>query len=178
MKTLEIKRVNYDGSINNIGVISDTHIPSRGRFIPAEVFRAFNGVQLILHAGDLVEERVLEELQVLAPVEAVAGNMDPPRFQKGLGKAKVIKIGAVSIGLVHGDLIGRRADPEQLAALFRPQKLQAIVFGHLHEPVSLWHHGTLFFNPGSATDPRRGSKAACGRLDICDTAIREEIIYF
>ncbi|NLJ25093.1 MAG: YfcE family phosphodiesterase, partial [Firmicutes bacterium] len=59
-----------------IGVLSDTHIPVRARHLPAEIFIAFTGVDLILHAGDIKEWSVIQELSTLAPVEAVFGNMD------------------------------------------------------------------------------------------------------
>lgn len=167
----------YDQELKEIGVIADTHIPSRGRFIPSKVFSLFQGVQLIIHAGDLVDDRVIEELQALAPVEAVAGNMDSPELQQRLGKVKLIKAPNVNIGLTHGDLIGRRADPEQLIGIFKPEEPQAVVFGHLHEPVSKLYQGTLFFNPGSALDPRRRSEPTCGRLLISGSAIQGEIIH-
>jgi len=174
---VEVNTVRYDLEVQEIGVISDTHIPARGRFIPPQVFSLFEGVQLILHAGDLVEDRVIEELQALAPVEAVAGNMDPSHLQKRLGKLKLIKAQNITVGLVHGDLIGRRADPDQLGALFNPDKPQAVVFGHLHEPIAKLHDGTLFFNPGSAIDPRRRSEPTCGRLYVRGGDIRGEIVY-
>jgi len=174
---LEKKVAAYDQELKEIGVIADTHIPSRGRFIPSKVFSLFQGVQLILHAGDLVDERVIEELQALAPVETVAGNMDSPELEQRHGKIKLIKAQNVTIGLTHGDLIGRRANPAQLMALFEPEEPQAVVFGHLHEPVSKLYQGTLCFNPGSALDPRRRSEPTCGRLLINGSVIQGEIIY-
>jgi len=59
-----------------IGVISDTHIPLSANKIPDEIFKHFEGVDLILHAGDLIKLSVLDELRKIAPVEAVYGNMD------------------------------------------------------------------------------------------------------
>ncbi len=171
----DVKTASYEQELYDIGIISDTHIPSRARFIPPKVFSLFQGVQLILHAGDLVDERVIEELQALAPVEAVAGNMDSPELQKRLGKVKLIKAPNVTIGLTHGHLVGRRADPVLLGEIFRPEKPGAVVFGHLHEPVSKIYEGILFFNPGSAVDPRRRSEPTCGRLLISGSDIRGEI---
>lgn len=174
---VDIKTVQYNHDLNWIGVIADTHIPSRGRFIPPEVFRLFEGVQLILHAGDLVDEKILQELEALAPVEAVAGNMDPPHLQKRLGKVKLIKTGEVTIGLLHGDLVGRRADPQLLGGIFKPHIPRVVVFGHLHEPISKMHDGILFFNPGSVIDPRRRAEPTCGRLSISGSSIEGEIIH-
>ncbi len=174
---VEVKTVHYDQELEKIGVIADTHIPARGRFIPSQVFNLFDGVQLILHAGDLVEGSILDELQVIAPVEAVAGNMDPGHLQKRLGKVKLIKAPNISIGLLHGDLVGRRLDTERFKAVFRPEVPRAVVFGHLHEPVSRLVDGVLFFNPGSAVDPRRRAEPTCGLLSIRNGDIQGEIIH-
>jgi len=171
------KTLQYDSAINDVGVISDTHIPARGRYLPPRVYQVFDSVQLILHAGDLVDDKIIDDLKALAPVEAVAGNMDPGHLKKSLGKLKVIKIGEVAIGLMHGDLVGRRINYEHLLGLFNPESLNAVVFGHLHKPVTSIYNGVLFFNPGSAVDPRRAAKPSCGRLTISGSAVKGEIIY-
>jgi len=176
--TIDYITVEHDSKIKSIGVVADTHIPARGHFIPPELFRIFSDVELILHAGDLVEEAVLEEFAVLAPVEAVAGNMDPHKLTQSLGRLKLIKIGRVAIGLLHGDIEGRKVDFKQVSKLFAPETVNAIVFGHLHEPVNKKQEGILFFNPGSAVDPRRMPRPSCGRLEIRDTEISGEIFYF
>ena len=62
-----------------VGVISDTHVPAIVPSLPPAVFDIFKGVDLILHAGDIVDLSVLDELRAIAPVEAVAGNMDDTR---------------------------------------------------------------------------------------------------
>jgi uncharacterized protein len=173
----EIKTVRYGSDVKTIGVLADTHIPTRGRFIPAQLFRIFNKVQLILHAGDLVDEKVLIELGALAPVEAVAGNMDPPELQTSLGKLKLVEAGGVVIALLHGDLAGHRVSFGRLNGLFMPTKPKVIVFGHLHEPVNEMHGDILYFNPGSAVDPRRSPKPSCGRLQINGFDVSSEIFY-
>ena len=72
-----MREVKYTLKNGLIGVVSDTHIPARAPFLPSSLFGLLDGVDLILHAGDIEEESVLDELRALAPVEAVAGNMDP-----------------------------------------------------------------------------------------------------
>ena len=71
-----------------IGLISDTHIPDRARILPTKVIEAFEDVELIIHAGDLTSPKVIEELEEIAPVMAVQGNMDRARGID-LPKAKV-----------------------------------------------------------------------------------------
>ncbi|HED23881.1 MAG TPA: metallophosphoesterase [Firmicutes bacterium] len=159
-----------------IGVVSDTHIPSRARFLPPVLFKALDGVDLILHCGDLVKEKIIDELAAIAPVEAVSGNMDPPELKKRLGRLKLIQIGRTAIGMLHGDITGRRVPFRHVASLFAPNKLQAVVFGHLHEPVNEEYKRMLFFNPGSAVDPRHGFSPTCGVLHVDEQKISGEII--
>ena len=83
-----------------IGVISDTHIPERASAIPPQVLEGFKGVDLILHAGDLVDLSVLEELKKIAKVRAVVGNMDSEVVSKGLPKKEVIQANNFSVFLL------------------------------------------------------------------------------
>ena len=174
---ISLKTVEYDRAISMVGVVSDTHIPARASYLPPELFKVFDGVQLILHAGDLVDEKVIGDLSAIAPVEAVAGNMDPPALQASLGKLKLVKVGSMIIGLLHGDIAGRRVNFNRVRDLFRPVEPRIIVFGHLHEPLNREEDGTLFFNPGSAVDPRRAPRPSCGKLKIDGTEVKGEIIY-
>lgn len=169
--------VHYGSEIKEIGVVADTHIPTRGHFLPPQLFKLLEGVQLILHAGDLVDEKVVDELQTLAPVEAVAGNMDPVRLKNRLGRFKLIRIGAISIGMMHGELLGRRINFNQVKDIFHPEQPKAIVFGHLHEPVIKEVEDILYFNPGSLIDPRRTPRSSFGRLLINESEISGRIIY-
>ncbi len=174
---VQLKTVQYGSEVKKIGVIADTHIPTRGSSLPSALFEIFSEVQLILHAGDLVDEKIIDELEALAPVEAVAGNMDPVQLQTRLGRLKLIKIGELSVGMLHGDLGGRNINFEQAKDFFKPENPRAIVFGHLHEAVNKDHNGTLFFNPGSLIDPRRSPKPSCGFLRIVGTKVSGEIKY-
>ena len=172
-----IKIVSYGPEVTRIGVISDTHLPTRARTIPNKIFELFAEVQLILHAGDLVDQSVIDELGVIAPVEAVAGNMDPLHLDHKLGRVKLIRIGPLSIGMLHGDIGGRAFNFNRVRELFLPEQPAAIVFGHLHEPVAKRVDGILYFNPGSAVEPRRVAKPSCGLLNIRGAEISGEIIY-
>jgi hypothetical protein len=85
-----------------IGVISDTHVPVRARALPGEVFEIFAGVDLILHAGDLITFDVLDELETIAPVLAVYGNVDRPEVLARLPAARQIKVGVNGLVKVDG----------------------------------------------------------------------------
>ena len=148
-----------------IGVVSDTPVPQRARFIPPKLFKLLEGASLILHAGDLAEETVLEELSAIAPVEAVAGNMDSRALHKKLGLKKIVTINEMSIGLLHGR--GRTREAAfQAYESFKGTgvKINGVIFGHTHFPIMGYYENILLFNPGSPVEPRGRSYASCGRI--------------
>ncbi len=157
-----------------VGVISDTHIPRRAKAIPPAVARALAGTALILHAGDLTDPAVLAWLRDLAPVEAVAGNGDPPELAISLGRQKLLTVEGFRIGLIHGD--GRRGTTRERAAAAFPGA-DCIVYGHSHLPNNTRSGATLLFNPGSPTDRRRSPACSYGLLHIDEEGIRGEFLY-
>lgn len=156
-----------------IGVISDTHVPASCDKLPESVFRHFQGVDMILHAGDLVDTRVLEELKKVTPwVEAVCGNMDSQSTHDLLPVKKIIKAGKYLIGLTHG-----WGPSEHIEERIRKEfgKVDVIVFGHTHNPVNFKKGGILFFNPGSPTDTVFSAENTIGIIEVTDT-IKAKII--
>lgn len=149
-----------------IGVISDTHIPQRANTIPSEVLEGFRGVDLILHAGDLVDIAVLKELKKIASVKAVVGNMDSAVVSKDLPKKEIIKVNNFKIGLIHGygSPIGLK---ERIRREF-DDKIDMIIFGHSHKPEMVTEDGILFFNPGSPTDKFFSPYRSYGIVEIND----------
>ena len=135
------------GGALRIGVISDTH----GLLRP-EALEVFAGVDHILHAGDIGGEDVLEALRALAPVTAVAGNVDGFRCGEAGPEARVT-LGGLRFYLVH--ILDRPARPRpEVAAALREKQSDVIVFGHSHLPHDERRDGFWFFNPASA-GPRR-----------------------
>ena len=131
-----------------IGIISDTHVYDRSSALPPQIHRVFSGVDLILHAGDLTSMDVLSELETIAPVEAVAGNIDDMRAIELLGTKKIIETGGCRIGLFHG--FGEPLSlPSRVARNFSDDPVSYIVFGHTHTPYNERLNGTLLFNPGT-----------------------------
>jgi putative phosphoesterase len=156
-----------------IGVLSDTHVPTRASSLPSEVIQAFQHVDLILHAGDFVSVEIYERLMRLAPVEAVAGNMDHPEISRMLPSQREIEVSGKMIGLTHGwggpwDL------PQRVCGRFRPE-IDCIVFGHSHTPYYSKEGRTLLFNPGS---PVSDSNRSYGLLTVDEGRISGEIIHF
>lgn len=155
-----------------IGVISDTHIPTIVRALPPAVFKAFNGVDLILHAGDIVDLSVLEELGTLAPVEAVAGNMDDAETQRRLPRKKIIPIGAYRVGLIHGKY---RIDVQKTMIRQEFDNVDVIVYGHSHTPFWGKIDDVYFLNPGSPTDNRHAPYHSVALLELADEPSAEII---
>ncbi len=155
-----------------IGVLSDTHIPLTMPSLPGKVFDIFRGVDLILHAGDIVDLSVLDELRALAPVEAVAGNMDGPEVHQVLPAKKVLSLGRFRIGLIHGKF----KIPIQREMIRREfEAVDIIVYGHSHTPFWGVENGVRFLNPGSPTDNVHAPYHSVAILDI-DGEPKAEII--
>jgi hypothetical protein len=124
-----------------IGVISDTH----GVVRPG-VIQAFQGVERVIHAGDVGQPEVLTALRRVAPLIAVRGNVDRGEWARELRETEVVEIGPIRLYVLH-DL--HQLDLEPAAAGFR-----AVISGHSHRPSAQERNGVLFLNPGSA-GPRR-----------------------
>jgi putative phosphoesterase len=130
-----------------IGVISDTH----GLLRP-EALAALEGVDAIIHAGDVGKPEILTQLESIAPVHVVRGNIDRGPWTEQLPETAAVEAGGQLIYVLH-DLQALDIDP--LAAGFR-----VVVTGHSHKPHCEEKNGVLFLNPGSA-GPRRFSLPIC-----------------
>ena len=156
-----------------IGLISDTHIPDRARQIPQNVLTSFKDVDLIIHAGDLTTQSVIDELEKIAPVMAIQGNMD--RFAGlDLPKAKVIDVEGVRIGVAHGEVYPR-ADTQQLLYLAKQLDVNILVTGHSHQPKIESVEDVLLLNPGSPIVPRLADRTVM-LLEVNDKNVDVEII--
>jgi putative phosphoesterase len=148
-----------------IGCISDTHLI--GRPLPDSVAGAFDGVDLILHAGDILEIAVLEQLSLIAETVAVKGNMDHGEAARTLPEKRVVEAGSFRIGLTHG-----YGPPSgitwKVAAMFEGEGCDCIVFGHTHNALIKERDGVIFFNPGSPTDRMFAKRNTVGLLEVTD----------
>ena len=156
-----------------IGLISDTHIPDRARVLPEKVLTSFKDVDLIIHAGDLTTTRVIDELEDIAPVIAIQGNMDRVAGLN-LPVAKTIEAEGVKIGVVHGEVYPR-GDTQQLLYLARQLDVNILVSGHSHQPKIEQVEDVLLLNPGSPIVPRLADRTVM-LLEINDKNVDVEII--
>jgi putative phosphoesterase len=129
-----------------VGIISDTH----GLLRP-EVFPVFEGVEHILHSGDVGPADLLTELEAIAPVTAVWGNTDGWEVRSRVPEVARVELGGVPVVVLHGMQLG---SPTAARAAAAYPDAGLVVFGHSHRPVVERLGAVLAVNPGSA-GPRR-----------------------
>jgi putative phosphoesterase len=166
-----------------IGLVSDTHLPRFGRRLPAALRTGLEdaGVEAIFHLGDHTHALAVDLLAEIAPVEAVAGNNDPPELIERFGLARVVPVDGVRIGLTHGHLGIERSTADRALGTFGPlpsHAVEVIAFGHSHVPLIEHRSGVLLVNPGSPTDRRRQEAYSFGLLRIEAGVVTAQIVRF
>ncbi len=149
-----------------IGLISDTH----GLLRP-EVHAVFAGVNLILHAGDVCGDGILDELAMIAPLGAVYGNNDAP-WDPGMVQELNLTLEGVRVHVSHGHEVGK-VTPANLAAAY---DADVIVYGHTHVQKISRVDGKLIVNPGAAGPRRFKLDPSVGILTIQDGTYDAQII--
>jgi uncharacterized protein len=152
-------------------VLADTHIPRRAKGLPAGLTPHLESADLILHAGDLLVEDVLYELESYAPVRAVKGNVDG--WDVRLPEALQFEVGDVPVAMVHdsGPKKGRWGRMRR-----RFPGARVVVFGHSHIPWLEDEDGLMLLNPGSPTDRRRAPDHTFALLHVEAGGIRAEVL--
>jgi putative phosphoesterase len=158
-----------DRSVLRIGIVSDTH-----DVVLAALHDALAGVDEILHAGDIASAETLAEIETIAPVTAVRGNMDERPLADRLSEEQILTRGGIRIALVHGHRVGR-ASPDDLEKRFADRGADLVIWGHIHEPVSVEREGVRYFNPGTAGGI--GAAATFGILTIPGRDFTIEHVY-
>ena len=151
-----------------IGVIADTHITNRAGEIPQEVLQAFKNVDMVIHAGDLTDLSVLDELYAVSKnIIVVRGNMDPSDVTSRFPEKEIVKVGKIKIGVMHG-----WGPPNKLIELmqqqFKNDTVDIIIFGHSHAAFNEKIDNVLYFNPGSPTDKVFAPYNSYGIIEIND----------
>ena len=122
----------------------------------------------IVHAGDIGDAAILDQLRQLAPVAAVRGNIDTSAWGRNLPETEMLEIGGVSLYVLHNV---QELDLNPGVAGFA-----AVIFGHSHQPLIERRKGVLFFNPGSAGPRRFSLPISVGILTIADGTIVPQVI--
>jgi putative phosphoesterase len=139
-----------------VGLIADTH-----GLVRPEVFTAFEGVALILHAGDVGGQDVLSQLQTIAPLHAVFGNTDAPG-EPGLRAHVSLTLEGKSIHVSHGHELGQPT-PDRLLARY---DADILIYGHTHRALIQKNGERLVINPGAAGPRRFDVKPSVARLTL------------
>ena len=155
-----------DPDAHVIGLISDTH-----GMVRASVHGALAGVELILHAGDVGGDEILDELALIAPVIAVYGNTDGPGNPR-LAESVERTIGGVRVHVSHGHELGSPT-PEKLLARYTAD---VIVYGHTHKQLVVRAGGRLVVNPGAAGARRFKLEPSVARLMIARGVAEVELV--
>ena len=145
-----------------VGLISDTH----GLLRP-EALHRLEGSDLIVHAGDIGKPEVIDELELIAPVHAIKGNVDTGSWATAYEPTQVVQVDETFIYVLH-NLADLDLDP--LAAGF-----QVIISGHSHKPKIEHKNGVLFVNPGSAGPRRFTLPISIARLEIQCNSVQAHI---
>lgn len=158
-----------------VGLISDTHLRQPSELLLQKLKKCFSNVEYILHAGDVIHPSVLDSLEMFAPVIAVRGNSDSNLMMMQLPVKRIVSVGKVCIGLVHGWGSGSRIRRE-LITTFSDKKPQVIVYGHTHYPSIDQVGDQLLVNPGSAMERRGAPFCSVGKLFIIEESVQAKII--
>ena len=154
-----------------IGVIADTH----GLFDPS-IVEHFAGVTAIIHAGDIGDPEVIRQLERIAPVVAVSGNVDGFE-ESGFPRSCVIRLAGVTIGIRH-ILFERGKLISEATEWLDKEQPDLCVFGHSHRPAVEQYGPTLLFKPGSAGPRRFSLPRGIGMLTIVGGRIEPRVIPF
>jgi uncharacterized protein len=146
-----------------IGVISDTH----GLLRP-EAVELLRGSEHIIHAGDIGAPGIIPELEKVAPVTAIRGNVDREAWARQFAATEVVELGGLYLYVIH--------DANALDLSPRAAGFAAVISGHSHKPKQEIKDGVLYFNPGSAGPRRFKLPISVGRLEIVDGKMSGEIL--
>ena len=149
-----------------IGLISDTH-----GLVRPDVHTMLAGVEMILHAGDVGGDDILDELQLIAPVHAVYGNTDAPGDPR-LAESIDMAIGGLRVHVSHGHEVGSPT-PAKLVGKYAAD---VIVYGHTHKQLVAEIDGRLVVNPGAAGPRRFDLLPSVARLTISDGVARVQLL--
>ncbi len=146
-----------------LGVISDTH----GLLRP-EAINALRGCDLIIHAGDVGNAAIIDELRAIAPTFCVRGNVDAGSWASALPMTAAVDVGELTFYVLH-DISQLVVDPASAG-------FAAVVFGHSHKPLIETREGTLYLNPGSAGPRRFELPVTVARVRVAGREMKAEIV--
>ena len=156
-------------------LIADTHVPRRAKDLPSGVWEWVEAADVVVHAGDWVTPRLLDELEERsARLVAVWGNNDGEELRRRLPEVARVELGGMRWGVVHET--GARARREERMRAAYPD-LDVLVFGHSHIPWDTEHDGLRLLNPGSPTDRRRQPHCTFMTCTVTGGAVHDLVLH-
>ena len=146
-----------------VGIISDTH-----GLLPQSVSKVFKNTDLIIHAGDIGDPKIIDALEKIAPTRAVRGNMDMGNWARQLRQNETIRINHKRLHVIH--------DIYKLDINAKSDNYHVVIYGHTHRPQVEKQQGILYVNPGSAIQPRFGYPPSVALLEINGDAINARLV--
>jgi putative phosphoesterase len=153
-----------------LGILSDTH-----GHLSTQIHSLFHNVDAIIHAGDIGNDNILIELETIAPVTAVRGNMDKTGRPAGLSEFVVTTFDGITCFVIH-DLGAPPTIKRHLQPVIARYQPHTIIFGHTHKPYSRYLGDVLYFNPGSSTSGRSAHNQTVGLFTIHNGTITPSIV--
>ena len=157
-------------------LISDTHLPVRAKELQPQVWRLVDEADLVIHAGDWVDEATVDALAGRASrLVGVAGNNDGPAVWQRLGEGARVEVEGGRIAVIHetGAAAGRERRCDERFGPGSSDPADLLVFGHSHIPWdSTTPSGLRLLNPGSPTDRRRQPVGTVMTVEVADARIR------
>ena len=146
-----------------IGLIADTH-----NLLRPEALAALQGVDHLIHAGDIGGPHILADLERIAPLSVVRGNNDQDSWADAIPERLTLRFGAIALHVLH-DLKQLDIDPAA-------QGIDVVITGHSHKPLHEERNGVLYLNPGSAGPRRFKLPISVGIVHIEDGRARAKLI--
>lgn len=159
----------------NLLLLADSHVPSRARDLPPQVWEAVDEADLVVHAGDWVVPELLDRLESrAASLLAVWGNNDGPQLRRRLPEVARRTVEGVRIGVVHETGASRGREVRMRAAY---PDVDLLVFGHSHISWDTSEEGLRLLNPGSPTDRRRQPHCTYMTLTVEAGRVRDVVLH-
>jgi putative phosphoesterase len=160
-----------------IGIMSDTHLDKHPEKIVEYLDKCFKDVELIIHAGDYTNSKVIQLIKSHKNFVGVWGNVDKNPVRAVLKEKEIISIEGKKIGIFHGHG-DKKTTTERAFEAFKEDNVDIIIFGHSHQPTILTRNKTLLLNPGSLSRKRKEPWFSYIILTINKNAISAEINFF
>ncbi|GLC32037.1 phosphoesterase [Clostridium omnivorum] len=160
-----------------IGIMSDTHLDKHPEKIVEYIDKYFNDVDLIIHAGDYTNCKVIELIKSRKKFIGVWGNVDKRPVRSVLNEKEIINVEGKKIGIFHGHG-DKKTTPERAIEIFKDDNADIIIFGHSHQPSIFTKNKTLLLNPGSLSRKRKEPWFSYIILTIDKNSISAEMKFF